>query len=205
MQRIITNNGKAIIVNGSVLVLKDDTLPPAYKQVEYIILNGQQVNTNWKTKESSRIECKMYHNTTTPCYFWRSTSSSSANNNTTAYNSSAGNWRFGNKTIVVSYSNTKGAIHEFIQDGSGIYIDGASIGSYDSIPSFTSTENLKFGPSQSVSVHFYYFKHVRDGLIISNYIPCKRIADNVAGFYDLANEYFVEIGTAGPDLNNSNT
>lgn len=55
--------------------------------------------------------------------------------------------------------------------------------------------------------NLYSFKHFSGGILVRDFIPCKRLSDNVVGLYDLVHEeFFANQGEgeviAGPDDNN---
>lgn len=66
-----------------------------------------------------------------------------------------------------------------------------------------STRNIAIGSgstgqsgSNALVVRFWYFKIWSQGVLVRNYIPCVRVSDNKAGFYDLVNYTFnPSIGT----------
>lgn len=173
-------------------------LPEGYTELQYVTMTSY-IDTGYKTKNTSRIEGKIYCNQSSSAYLWRSDSSSSGSTNTTAYYSSSGNWRFGNRTFAIAaHSVLMGDVHEVVQDSSGVTIDGTSAGTYSSVGTFTSSANLQFGSSSSsVSIRHYYFRHYIDGEIVTDMIPVKN-ASNVAGFWDFVSGAFFAGGTAGP-------
>lgn len=197
MKKIIISSNKVITVNSKALYIEDGNLPSGYTKLQYVTLNQATIDTGEKTKQTTVIESKVYTNSSTATYFWLSDSSSSGTTNTTAYYSSSGNWRFDGKTQTIASATIKGGVHEFIQNKDGVWMDGTKVVTYSSVSTFTSSANLKFGASANNNVRHYYFRHYKDGVLVSNYIPCTN-PDNVAGFYDLVKEEFKEGGTAGP-------
>ena len=198
MKKVIVGTNGVLTSNGKVLYKEDETLPQGYTKLQYVTLSNFRVDTGEKTTEESVVETKIYISSTTATYLWYSDSNSSGTTNTTAYSSSGGgNWRFDGATVSIVSSVFRGDVHVIKQNNSGVFMDGTSIGTYSNVGTFTSSSNLLFGPSASVSVNYYYFKHVKDGEVVSYYIPCLN-PDNTAGFYDLVKETFTAGGTAGP-------
>ena len=195
---IVTSQGKALLDDSKILAVQDWTLPPEYEELQYVTLRNTNIYTGEKTNKTTEIEAYVNPTATTATYLWYSDSSSSGSSNTTAYFSSSGNWRFGNRTISIANASYAGAFHTFKQDSSGVTIDGESKGTYASMSSFTSSTELKFGSSANTDNRWKYFKHAKNGELVSFYKACKRLSDNVAGFYDLIKEEFKPGGTAGP-------
>jgi len=171
-------------------------LPAAYQAVDYITLSTQ-IDTGEKTTRDSLIEAEIYISSTNATYIWRSDSGSNLSTNTTAYYyTNNGNWRFGDKTLLISQSSIRGAKHKISQSSDGVFIDGVQMGSYTGVSDFTSSSNLLVGSASAVNVRYYYFRHIKDGITVSDYEPCIRIADSVAGFYDHIKGVFVAGGSA---------
>lgn len=193
----VSSNGALSKTSGNVIYELTDDLPAGYTKLEYVQLTNTYIYTGFKTKETSVIEAKVYPQSSTSSYLWVADSSSSGSTNTTAYFSSSGNWRFGNRTINIANTSYVGAWHECKQSQDGVWIDGTKINSYSSIWSFTSTNSIRFGSSAAGATNNWaWFKHTRDGKLVSWHIACKRDSDNVAGFYDLVNDIFYEGGSA---------
>lgn len=203
MRRILISSQGKVILNGSKALYNEDRLPPAgYTPLEYVTLKNKLIDTGEKTTRGTQIDAKIHVTSATSVatYLWYSDSNSSGTSNTTAYCSSAGNWRFNGETFSIANASYVGAAHVFKQNKSGVWIDGTSKGTYSSPSSFTSTANLRFGSSSANGqMRVYYFQHTKDGVLVSDFIPCKN-ASNVAGFFDLVKEEFVAGGTAGPAI-----
>lgn len=197
MRRMIVNGqGKALAVNGQALVIQDGLLPSGFTRLAYVTLNAEYFNTGIKTNKTSIVEGRARPMATTSTYLWLSDSGSSLTTNTTAYFSSSGNWRFGNRYVSIANTNYTSDFHIFHQSQSGVTWDGVNKGTYASISTFTSTNNLRFGSSASTDVRWDWFKHTKDGELVTWVVACKRDADDVAGFYDLVTNEFTAAGEA---------
>lgn len=202
MRKIITSSSgtKVVTHNGKAFYTQDRMPPEGYTLLQYVTLKNELIDTGEKTTRETQIDAKIHVTSATSVatYLWYSDSNSSGTTNTTAYCSSSGNWRFNGKSFSIANANYVGAAHVFKQNKSGVWIDGTSKGTYSSPSTFTSSANLRFGSSSANGqMNVYYFKHTKDGVVVSDYIPVKN-ASNVAGFYDLAKEEFIAGGTAGP-------
>lgn len=182
--------------SGKVIYELTDDLPAGFTKLAYVTLKNQLIDTGEKTNKTTVIEAKMNPTTTTATYLWYSDSSSSGSTNTTAYCSSAGNWRFGSRVFGIGNATYTGAMHEFKQSEEGVWIDGSKINSYASVSSFTSSANLRFGSSANTNNRFTWFRHTRDGAVLTWHVACKRDSDNAVGFYDLVSDTFTEGGSA---------
>ena len=182
--------------SGKVLYNLTDDLPSGFTKLSYVSLKNSLIDTGAKTNKTTVIEAKMMPTTTTSTYLWYSDSSSSGSSNTTAYCSSSGNWRFGSRVFGIGNANYVGAMHEFKQSEEGVWIDGSKINSYATVSSFTSSANLRFGSSANTANRFVWFKHTRDGALLTWHRACRRDSDNAVGFYELVSDTFIEGGTA---------
>lgn len=117
-----------------------------------------------------------------------------AGSSPTLYLAPSGEGYIGNRVNVQMSSGTCTAT-------SGSYSYTATTVTDTSDPA--STRNIGIGsgsPTQSgsnaLSVRFWHFKIIRNGIMIRNYIPCYRKSDNKVGFYDTINYTFnPSIGT----------
>ena len=200
MRRVIVENNKALMVSSKLLGTQDWQLPPEYVELQYVTMNSQYIDTGEKTNQSTVIEARVKPTTTTSTYLWLSDSSSSGTKNTTAYFSSSGYWRFGSRYVSVANASYYGTFRDYKQSVEGVWIDGVRRGTYSTVSSFTSNNNLRFGSSAATDNQWVSFKHTKGGELVSYYKACKRASDNVAGFYDLIKEEFIEGGTAGPAI-----
>ncbi len=177
-------------------------LPPGYIQTEYTEFSSANfVSTGIKTTNQSQIEAGVLSMDTTNGYLWRSDGSSSLTTNTAAYHSTSGTFRFGNKSADISGSLVRGStLHDVVQKSSGVWIDNEKKGSYSGVSAFTSTNNLSFGTTTAGVRRFSYFRHIKNGVVVSDYISCKRESDGQAGMFDLVTRTFINGNTAGPVL-----
>lgn len=202
MRKVLINSQGKALLNDSKFLAVQDGLPPAdYVLLQYVSLKNQLIDTGEKSTNNSEIEAgiRVTSASSAATYLWYSDSSSSGSTNTTAYCSSTGNWRFGNRTFSIQNATYIGDMHTFIQNKEGVWIDGTKINSYSSVPTFTSSANLRFGASSANGkMDVSFFKHSKSGALVSHYIPVRRISDATAGFWDLIKEEFTAGGTAGP-------
>lgn len=103
------------------------------------------------------------------------------------------NVAYGTGTVKVGDSYIFNNPHTFLADTSGVYIDGNKITSYKAFSS-TSTIylfNLNLnGNDYCNKARIYSYKHWRDGALMRDMIPVKRLLDGEAGLYDKANKVF---------------
>ncbi len=178
-------------------------LPSGYTQTEYTeFANAVFVSTGIKTTNQSRIEAGVLAMDTNNGYLWRSDGSSGVSTNTAAYQSSSGTWRFGSKAVNILGSLLRGSnFHDVIQKSDGIWIDNEKKGSYSGVSAFTSSNNLSFGTTTENGVRrFTYFRHIKNGVTVSDYRSCKRDSDGQGGMFDLVTRTFLAGTTAGPVL-----
>ena len=173
---------------------RQNNLPDGYQEVEWIKAVGI-INLGIKTNNNMQFEAKYLRTNSNQQYVYYSDTGTSSSTNTTAYASSSAYWRFGGKTVTVPQSvNT---IYETIQNKNGVWVNGEKIGSYTSVPTFTSSNNLRtFGTVSGGStppVQLYYLKTKDYGANTYSHIwiPCKRTSDNSYGLYDIVgNEFY---------------
>lgn len=177
-------------------------LPDGYTECLYNdIAGGTEGTTGWKTNNTSIIEARIYRAAApaSAFYMWRSDYAPSAGNARfqATMGASAGTWRAGSGTAAVNTVDIVGAPVTLRQDATGAYVDNSLYAAYSSPTITTSSNSLKWGTSGS-DLRYYYFFHIRDGILRTFYIPCTRDSDGASGFYNLASDVFIEMGTAGP-------
>ena len=103
------------------------------------------------------------------------------------------NVAYGTGTAKVGDSYIFNSAHTFLADTTGVYIDGNRITSYKSFSS-TSTIylfNLNLnGNDYCNKARIWSYKHYRNGELVREMIPVKRLLDGEAGLYDKANKMF---------------
>ena len=191
---IVSNNGvlKARMSSG---------LPFGYQRVEWISSN-KGIDLGIKTTKNTELEARFYRTTSGAQYAYRSDSSSSGTTNTTAYVSGGGNWRFGQRAVLVNI--TEGVWHKTLQNKDGVNVDGSTSGTYDTVNNFTSSNNLfAFSDSNAVVLQIDYIKERTYGTTTDNHywVACKRY-DGVYGLYDMIGEAFYT--TAGATITGGN-
>ena len=198
------NNLKGYKIYGN---SRQNNLPDGYQEVEWINSTAG-IDLGIKTNNNMQFEAKYLRTNSNQQYVYYSDAGTSSSTNTTAYASSSAYWRFGGKTVTVPQSvNT---IYETIQNKNGVWVNGEKIESYTSVPTFTSSNNLRtFGTISGGStppVQLYYLKTKDYGANTYSHIwiPCKRTLDNSYGLYDIVgNEFYTNSEatiTAGDDV-----
>ena len=103
------------------------------------------------------------------------------------------NVAYGTGTTKVGDSYIFNSPHTFLADATGVYIDGNKITSYKA---FTSTSTIYLfnlnlnGNDYCNKARIYSYKHWRNGELVRDMIPVKRLLDGEAGLYDRANKVF---------------
>lgn len=163
-------------------------LPNEYQLLEYLGANDT-ISLGFPTTNNSKIECSWTKGANNTEFVYQSDSGSSLTTNTTAYSSAAGNWRFGNRTASINTS----ALTDYltVQDNTGVSVNGV-LTAYSTVNTFTSSTNLKLfqSSSQKETILIKYLKHYTSGVLDFHIFPCKRIADDTYGFYDVVGGNF---------------
>lgn len=104
-------------------------------------------------------------------------------------------------TTQTVYETLAENIWHTVENGkSGASFDG-SFKAYGDVSDFTCPYPLRIGTQVSsnggIGTGKYagdmaFFKITKNGVAVIDYVPAKRTADNVVGFYDLANDMFIE-------------
>ena len=113
----------------------------------------------------------------------------------TAYLS--GTWRWGNQGSSMTFNDKNQ--HYTRQYNANIYYDGTTR-AYSKSPAFTTADTLIVGgrrgsdgvPVATFNGRIYYYRIYYSSTIILEWYPCRRLSDGVAGFWDCANQKFVE-------------
>lgn len=108
------------------------------------------------------------------------------------------NVAYGTGTAKVADSYIFNNPHTLLADTTGVYIDGTKITSYKA---FTSTSTIYLfnlnlnGTNYCNKARIYSYRHWRDGKLVREMIPVKRLLDGEAGLYDKANKVFYPLFT----------
>lgn len=205
------------------LLKASDVLPPMYKRCDYLQTTGynSRIDTGVPgndetlvfdldyatiTRQAYASAFGNYVNEQTRC--WRlinpSGTGDARNYLATAYNRRAGSSTSVN--VVPENESMVGKRVNFVISNGRITI---TYGTYtntstpaDSGDTAISDRNIAIGSTQpggtggSIVGRFWHFKIWSHGVLVRNYIPCIRIRDNKAGFYDTVNHTFnPSIGT----------
>ena len=108
------------------------------------------------------------------------------------------NVAYGTGTAKVADSYIFNNPHTLLADTTGVYIDGTKITSYKA---FTSSSTIYLfnlnlnGTNYCNKARIYSYRHWRDGKLVREMIPVKRLLDGEAGLYDKANKVFYPLFT----------
>lgn len=113
----------------------------------------------------------------------------------TAYLS--GTWRWGNQGSSMTFNDKNQ--HYTRQYNANIYYDGTTR-AYSKSPAFTTADTLIVGgrrgsdgvPVATFNGRIYYYRIYYGSTVILEWYPCRRLSDGVEGFWDSANQKFVE-------------
>lgn len=186
-----------------------------YQEVEYLESDGNQyIDTGYFAKTTNRFVSKYFLPITSKGGNTFGSFSSKQDVGFTLY-SMDDNSRFGK-----SQKNATGNYNGFIfgepaifdystngifQNGQLIYTPVTSYAIQD-ISLFLFACNVTGVASGGIPQKMYYFKIYDDNVLVRNFVPCYRKADNVIGMYDIVNDvFYVNLGSgefiAGPDVN----
>lgn len=164
------------------------------KRLDYIETTGTQyIDTLYTPNNNTMIETKFVLKTANSGLY-ASDSNGSLNTNCTAYISSGGNFRFGNKSVIVRVEQNK--IAKTLQSKDGVYLNDTLVSNYTNISTFTSTQTLKLGFNTTNFVgEIFYQKIWDDGVLVRYLIPAKD-SNNVVCFFDLVEyKFYYNAGT----------
>ena len=180
-------------------------LPNTYYRLDYIQSSGTQcINTGIQTSTKRKLELGFALNSTSRSNIYGSGGSSSASY--VLYSVRGGGdyptFRFHqtpNTSPIDTGVSADTNRHDIVIDNvnGNVSFDGVTYQGY--IPTGTTkyTEFI-FGynaigtinNSYSLAGKVYYVKYYEDGVLVRDFIPAKRISDNVVGMYDLENDVF---------------
>ena len=178
---IISNNGvlKATHQSG---------LPLGYKLVDYIKADAL-IELDKPTNDTMEFVARFYREGSNAQYVYQSDATSSGSTNTTSYISSSGNWRFGRRTASINVDTE--VMITSVQNVAGVWINGEQVATYEDMPAFTSTNNLRlFGTQSSPKLRLYWLKVYQNGAPFYDLVPCQRESDSAYGVYDFVSGQF---------------
>ncbi len=172
-------------------------LPKEYQQVEYLESTGAQyIDTGYKPNQNTEIQTVFIIGSSSFCCYGARVSSTNTVSLTCFISTPA---RMGSASVVtngfISDGNTKNIV---IHNKDSITING-TVFRFTNVGTFQLSSNLGigyiiYGSGASSSGKFkgkwYSFDIYESGILVRNFIPCYRKADNEAGLYDLVNDKF---------------
>ena len=190
------------------VLLRYSRLPEGYQEVEYLESDGHDqyidpfgamINPyayefeltyiNLPTKAGS--VCGWANASTTQIYIGRLLYASSSKYDyyfQSAGGQMAGNVSAGEKATVIINNDNNQVVENDVVIGTLTGSTGQSR------PILFATALLQYGQNNSSTARIFSFsaKNKQSGIVEKNYVPCYRTSDDVAGFYDLANNTFVQ-------------
>ena len=205
---VFLNVGTGSFTYGSELDLKDkvrfirDDIPNIYKKVEYLESIGAQYIDTGYIIDTSTDEIELYFQIT------------EANNYKWIFGEHDNNARIGlgsgdgeNKRNVAYYNSTYkvndtemySSQHYYKADSTGAYLNGTKKANYTAFSSTSTIYLFNLNLSQTdycCSGKIWSYKHRRNGVLIRDFIPVVRKADNKPGMYDkVTKQFFTNAGT----------
>lgn len=186
-----------------------NVLPKEYKKLDFIVESGHvSVIDTGINGDNVDIELKFNHDTFAQ---WLAIFGNYLNSSTNAYRLLLGS----NDTQLYCIRNTSPNSNRIIAPNGGVInndiiirydshgytatVNGVSvIGTPTSAQGSANTRNIGIGysyvitsnVSRSGKTKYYYCKMWRNGALLRNFIPCKRVSDDKVGMYDLVSKAF---------------
>ena len=166
-----------------------------YEPLEYLVFDGTKIfDTGVYGNETIHIYTKFLRTDISGAHYLFGCSSG---NRLTGYLSSSGYWRYGSGYPTFN-TNSKAEIY-----GATVTPGKTTVGSYTksfSFSAFTTAFTIPVGghkPSSGKATpqfkgYLYYFKMEKDGEVVVDWIPVRRISDGLECFWDKVTEQFVE-------------
>ena len=188
------------------------TLPAEYQRLPYIVGNGTASNFDTGVQGGSddlRFEMSLKRNAHTNYYgicgnyvdeatnVWRILTANSNSRVYTSQNTKAGNSRtiafdvpYIDKRMYAIITYTRSVIAlEGVKAWQSLYV--TQIGTANNNNIDIGNQNVGSGAtSDTIRTWWYFFRIFNNGIMIRNYIPCKRLSDGKIGFYDAVNGTF---------------
>lgn len=189
--QFFASEGSEEFVGGSEIHLGKD-----YEAIDCVTFDADKLYDAGIIESTYKIEALFERSETskTPYLYGVITSPHTAS--VTAYLTSGGSWRFGSSYKGLTTNTTKMYKVE-ISNGTAV-MDFTSSSFTKS--TFTTPDTLVVGGSRaasgSVSKSYrggiYYFRIKKGTTVLADWYPCRRISDNVEGFWDCVNQEFIE-------------
>lgn len=171
-------------------------LESGYEAIDYVTFNANKLYDAGFINSNQTIEVLFERTETakTPYLYGVITSPHTAS--VTAYMSSGGSWRFG--AYYKGYSTNTTKMYK-VEVSNGKIVFDFTAGTF-SKTTFTTPNTLVVGGSRAASGstsksyigYIYYFRIKQGSEYIADWYPCRRLSDGVEGFWDCANQKFVE-------------
>ena len=183
-------------------------LPNTYLLLDYLESTGDQyldLGLQGDLYTIFRAEVEMTEASTSNSFtlFGDKTTNNSAVSFSVAMNTTQRISRFGDTQIATSSAfMSYNERHKIKMDKAGIWLDSAKQGTFNATTNFTTTNNLYLFRVNGIVGTDYYDGKIRvysatisnnrsgSNITLRNLVPAKRIADDVLGMYDLANDVF---------------
>ena len=172
---------------------KKSDLP--YEPLEYLVFDGTLIfDTGYNGNQTIYIYTKFQRTDASAAHYLFGCSSG---NRLTGYLNQSGYWRYGTAYPTFNTKSTD-TIYEAEVTPSKTTINGSS--KSFSVNEFTTAYTIPVGghkPSSGVATpqfkgHLYYFKMEKDGAVVVDWIPVRRLSDGAELFWDKVTEQFVE-------------
>lgn len=190
-------------------VEKTKGLPDGYLQLDYIDTNTRKFSTGFLPNKFSKVEivykgtqlsstkagplfgCRDAYKTNG---FYYRTYASNASDTTTRFELGWGNEIFSTETLNIDSSD----LHVYGVNGGVFYVDDIVVHTFDTTttPGYELYINAINNGGSAINIsgangNLYSFKIWDNGEMVRNYIPVKRLNDNVKGLFDLINNQFI--------------
>ena len=185
------NLGSADFLHGGGARITD-----GYEIMDYLDFKNDKVfDTGFYSNETTSVEVLFRRtNTASAEYLFGVTSTS--NSRFTAYLTSSGYWRHGAAYASITIKDK--LLHYGSVTPKKTFVDNTS--KTFTVAAYTSPFTIPVGgykPATGVATpnyqgHIYYFRMWHGEEIVVDYIPCKRLADGVEGFWDCVSQTFIE-------------
>lgn len=169
---------------------------PEYELIDYVTFSKDKLYDLGIVKSTYTLEVmfKRSESSATPYLYGIVTSPHTAS--VTAYMSNGGAWRFGSSYKGLSTNNTN-TNYTIIKNGTANF--NFTAGTFTK-STFTTPDTVVLGGYRAASGaltknyqgRVYFFRINEDSTPIIDYYPCKRLSDDVEGFWDCVSQTFIE-------------
>lgn len=181
---------------------KETILPKEYQQVEYIKSTGTQyIDTGVLANENNsyKVKAQLTSAGASSQTVWGGRQNPTSGSNQLSYLKNEGVYQFvcGHSAVTTNQLKWDTNIHTFYANKNVLYVDekvvatalSGTITSKNNVYLFATNTAGQIGYNGG-SLNIFYCKIWNNDILVRDYIPCYRKADNVAGLYDLVNGVF---------------